>query len=536
MLKFKIFTIRNLFISTVILYMLVTLLPYAFVTHDGPSHLYNAHIINKLLFSNGSVYEKFHAFNPNWTQPNLLGYFILCFLQMVVPFLWAEKILIAFYVLIFSFGFRFFIKQVSADPEWYSLLIFPFILNAILFWGFYNFLIGFAMSFWFIGLYEKFKVKYTCLRMLLLIMLSLLVYFSHALVFLFCGLYVFIRIVHEICIQKKLNISTLKSSLFPGLIFLPGILFFIGFFLQQKNTQLIYEEGYQLFNRLSLLWFRIDALSFTGYSEGSFLKILYVILLIFSALKFYHILKMKEQIFTPSVILLGVYFLIYLFMPDSAAGGGIITIRLNLVFFLYLILWLSDQPLRKFNKYLIIVFYLISFPLLVQRWNVIQNTASHCRYVLDETETLIPVNSTFSTIYTKPIACFISDYKIHSYIDLMSKLDNYIAIKYNALTFHNYEAGNNFVASYFPVIWKNRKSSDVTWTQIDTEHKLEYYELSDLEKIWNQKPGIILCIGSFKIIEKYKPVWDANNDYSMLKSDKANFLKLYSLDSTRKQK
>ena len=214
MLMLKIFTIRNLFISTVVLYLLVVLLPYAFVTHDGPSHLYNAHIINNLLFSSSSIYEKFHAFNPNWVQPNLVGYFILCFLQLVVPFLWAEKILIALYVLIFSFGFRFYIKQISADPDWYSLLIFPFILNAILFWGFYNFLIGLAISFWFIGFYEKYRLKFGYNHFFQLIFFSLLVYFSHALVFLFSGLYVFITIVKEALIQRKFNISTLKSSLF----------------------------------------------------------------------------------------------------------------------------------------------------------------------------------------------------------------------------------------------------------------------------------------------------------------------------------
>jgi hypothetical protein len=517
------------------MYLLVVLYPFAFVTHDGPSHLYNAHIINKLLFSNGSVYEEFHVLNPNWIQPNIVGYLILCVLQLIVPFLWAEKILIALYVVIFSFGFRFFIKQVSADPDWYSLLIFPFIMNAILFWGFYNFLIGLALSFWFIGLYEKHRLKFGYIQIVQLILLSLLVYFSHALVFLFCGLYVFIRIGHVTLIQKKFSVKTLKSSLFQGLIFVPGIILFILFIFQQKNNQLLYESGYQLSSRLSLLWLRIDSLSFTGYSEGRYLKMLYVILLILSVLKFQQILKKKEPVLSPSSIMLGVYFLVYLFMPDSAAGGGIIMIRLNLVFFLFWILWLSDQSLNKFSRYLIIAYYLISFPLLVQRWNVIECTARHCKYILDETENTISANSTISSVYIKPISCIIGNYKIHSYIDLMSKLDNYVAVKYNALTFHNYEAGNNAVASYFPVIWKNRSSPEVTWKQIDADHKLEYYGLSNFEKIWKQKPGILLCIGPFETIEKYRPDWEADNDYTMIKSDTANFLSIYSLDSARKQ-
>lgn len=529
MFNLKIFNIRNLFIITVLVYVAAVLLPYAFVTHDGPSHLYNAHIINKLLFSDGSVFEKYHAINPHWLQPNLSGYLILCFFQLIVPFLWAEKILIALYVLIFSFGFRFFLKQVSADADWYCLLIFPFILNAILFWGFYNYLIGMAVSFWFIGFYEKFRMKSGYARLVQLVFLSLIVCFSHALVFLFCGLYVFVRIVSDLVSQAKPKSQILNSAIFQGLIFLPGILLFIFYIFQQKNSPLSFENGYQIFNRLSSLWFTIGSLSFTGYSEGSYLKMLYVILIILSVLKFHQIWKFKQRILSPSFILLGVYFLIYLFMPDSVAGGGIILPRLNLMLFLFWIVWLSEQHLLKFSKYLILIFYIISFPVLMLRWSVIESTALHCKSILNETELQIPANSTFITVYNKPIAGYIGNYRVHSYIDLLSKVDNYVAIKNEALTFHNYEAGNYSMVSYFPVIWKNPKSIGFIWKQLDADHKLEYSDLSEFGKAWNFKAEFLLSIGSFENIEKSKPVWDARNEYSILKSDTANFLKIYTL-------
>ena len=529
MFDLKNFSIRNLFIITVLIYTAAVLLPYAFVTHDGPSHVYNAHIINKLLFSDGSVYEKYHIINPNWVQPNLIGYLLLCFLQLIVPYLWAEKILIAVYVLLFSFGFRFFLKQVSAEADWYSLLIFPFILNAVLFWGFYNFLIGMALSFWFIGLYEKYRMKFGFIRLMQLVFWSLIVYFSHALVFLFCGLYVFVRIVADIIKLRNFKTQTFSHIILSVLVFMPGIILLVIYFFHQKDAPVAYENGYQIFTRLSSLWFAIGSLSFTGYSEGSYLKMLYAILMILSVLKFYYIWKFKQRIVSPSFIIAGFYFLIYLFLPNSVAGGGIILPRLNLMLFLFWIVWLSDQQLLRFSKYLVLAFYLISFPLLLLRWSVIESTSLHCKHILDETELIIPSNSTFITVYNKPIAGYIGNYKVHSYIDLLSKVDNYVAIRNNALTFHNYEAANYSVVSYFPVLWKNPESVEVIWKQLDTDHKLEYCDLIEFEKVWYFKPEFLLSISSLENVEKSKPIWDARNDYSLLKSDTANFLKIYTL-------
>lgn len=528
MVNLKIPFLRVLFYGTVSLYVIVVLVPYAFVTHDGPSHLYNAHIINEILFSSNTIYEKYHTFNPNWSQPNLIGYFVMCPLQLIMPFLWAEKILVALYVLIFSFGFRLFLKQVSSNADWYSLMIFPFIFNTVLFWGFCNFLIGLALMFWLIGLYEKHKLKLGPLQILYLTLLSILIFYSHALVFVLSVLYVFIRIVidnHKKW-SKHLLIFSLKSILF----FLPGTILFLIYLYQQKSSSIVYDEGYNLFKRLSQLWFQIDSLFFSGYSESFYLKLFYIILLILTILFFYYHWREKKNIFIPAFILFLVYFLIYLLIPDYAAGGGIILIRVNLMFFLFWIAWLSCQPLSKYIKSLIIVFYLISLPFLSLRWSVIACGALQCKHVIELSENMIPSNSVFSTIHYKNVQGFIGDYQMHSYIDLMSNLDNYIAIKHNAVTLHNYEANSAFMASYFPIIWKEWKNSEFVWAPIIRNGKLEYFKLDQFEKNWNHKPEIIISIGSLEADEKTKSIWDSENNYSLIKTDSIHFLNIYSLN------
>lgn len=519
--------LQVIFCLTVVLHLIVALYPFAFVTHDGPSHLYNAHIINELLFSNNTIYEKYHTFNPNWSQPNLFGYFILCCLQLVVPFLWAEKILVAIYIVAFAFGFRYYLKQVSPSPDWYSLMIFPFIFNTVLFWGFYNFLLGLALSFWLIGLYERHIRKLGWTKILSLALLAVLIFYSHALIFILCAVCIGVRVVMEIGQHHKLEkLFFLFRSI---LIFFPGITLFLIYLNQQKSSAIIYESGYDIFKRLSQLWLNIDSLFFSGYAEGSYLKMFYVILFILIILKVYDHWKRKISIFSPTFLSLLAVLFIYLIIPDYAAGGGIIGIRINLMVFLLAVAWMSTQPLSKYAKYLIGLFYLLSFLFLGLRWSVIECGARQCKHVMELSEDLIPANSVFSTVHYKNVRGFVGDYQMHSYIDMMSNLDNYIAIKHNSLTLHNYEASSAYMASYFPVIWKEWKSSEYVWDPSIGNGNLEYYKINQFEEKWDTKVEMILSLGSLETPEKTKSIWDVENNYSLIKADSINFLNMYSL-------
>ncbi len=525
----NVFSLTNLFYATVFIYLVIVLIPYAFVTHDGPSHLYNSHIINELLFSDTSIYQKFHAFNPDWAQPNLSGYIILCLLQLIVPFLMAEKIMIALYVLIFSFGFKFYLKQITIYSDWYCLLVFPFLLNAVLFLGFYNFLIGLALSFWLIGLFEKYKKNLTGFRIIQLLFLSLLIYYSHALVFILCGLYVAIQIIIEWINGGNRNKYTLIIYFKSILVFIPGVFLFIIYLIQQKSAQIEYGKTYSALNRLSQLWFEMGSINFTGYSERNYTKIFYIILIILAVIKLYQDFVKKKNIFNVTFIVFLSYILLFLFIPDNAAGGGIITLRLNLMFFLFWIVWVSDVSLTKFTKVLILICYLINIALLNLRWSVIECGAIQCKAIIESTDSIVKPNTVISSIHYKPVRGFIGEYQIHSYIDFMSNLDNYVAIKHNLVTLHNYEAGNSSFASYFPVIWKEHKNAEYIWQPIGSGEILEYFKLSEFENKWNHTPAMILSLGSFEKKEKFKPLWDSKNKYSLLKADSVSFLNVYSL-------
>ena len=53
-----------------------------FPTIDGPSHLYNARIINELWFNNNEVLKDYFTFNPT-PEPNWTGHFLLALLMQI---------------------------------------------------------------------------------------------------------------------------------------------------------------------------------------------------------------------------------------------------------------------------------------------------------------------------------------------------------------------------------------------------------------------------------------------------------------------
>jgi len=323
-----------LFLGLLVIHAAVVLIPVAFVSHDGPSHLYNAQIVNALLFSEDSVYHEFHGINPNWLQPNLLSYFFLSAFQLIFHFFLAEKLTVLLYMLLLAFGFRSYLRATVLNADWYALLIFPFLLNVVLFWGFYNFLFGLALLFITLAYYEKWRGAINWQRLLGLVLLSLFVYYSHAMVFVLCGIYVSVRelfpLISTWITKRKIDAAAILNASFM----VPGSVLFLAYLANQQTKQ----EGflhYSFFNRIERLFFKIESLSFAGYSEGSFVVPLFVILFVLSIIKIVQRWKTRTKGMSHFFWVLLIYLAALLFAPDAEAGGSIIVLRLNLIFFLF---------------------------------------------------------------------------------------------------------------------------------------------------------------------------------------------------------
>jgi len=165
------------------LLLLINLIPVLFTTYfptvDGPAHLYNSRVIVDLLSNGNSPLSAFYIFNPHLI-PNLSGHFILSILLLIFPAFMAEKILLSAYLILLPVLFRWLFNSLAIKNKYLVYFIFPFTYSFLFYWGFYNFHIGLLV--FFIGTSVMIKAinsGFTLKRYLLLLILSLIIFYSH---------------------------------------------------------------------------------------------------------------------------------------------------------------------------------------------------------------------------------------------------------------------------------------------------------------------------------------------------------------------
>lgn len=519
----------NLFLFGILLLVGAVLLPSAFVTHDGPSHLYNAHIINQILFTEGSIFEQFHILNLNFLQPNLLGYVPLCLFQLIMPFLWAEKMTVVLYVLLFAFGFRYLLKQHSSNADWYALLLFPFVFNVVLFWGFFNFLIALGLGFYLLGYYEKSRSSSARYSWLLLCLLSLVIFYSHALVFVFCGVYVFIREIHTLFSNRSRNPGAIGEMVLKASFLIPGALLFLAYLIRQSNPDSGGKVASDPGKRLSGLILNPESISFTGYSEGAYVVPIFLLLMVLGGIKLWHDHKNKTSLWSVSFLVMLFFFLATLFTPEEAGGGSVIVPRLNLVFFLFFLAWISRQELKRAVKWLIGIYLVFSLALFVLRIQFIQAAALQSRHVMENSSPYMEKNTLIGSIHNKPVSRFVGTYQIHTYFDIMANVDLYAALENGCLSLHNYEAHMPREISYFPISWRHPGTIKGEWDLSFAPLALEYTQLDTLTRHGIDLPATLISIGQNPDPANAQPIWDPDMAYQQVFNDSVSFLKVYTL-------
>lgn len=124
-----------------------------FVTQDGPSHVYNAIVIKKLLLHQQpftSVYSINDHIIPNWASTILFG--IAC---MVAGSAHAEPLIMSFVLVVGFFSLSYAVRSFSPTaPRWTPIS--NFLLQTWCLWmGFYNFYLGIVLVPFAIGYYVR---------------------------------------------------------------------------------------------------------------------------------------------------------------------------------------------------------------------------------------------------------------------------------------------------------------------------------------------------------------------------------------------
>jgi hypothetical protein len=330
-----------------------------FPTMDGPSHLYNANLINQIWF-HSSFISRYFIINPI-PVPNWLGHFCLAFLHLFLPAYFAEKLLILAYFFGMPYSFRWLIKSIEPGATWTTYVIFPFTYCLLLTLGFYNFCLSFILLFLTWGNWERNRNNLNFKNWIVLFFLCTLIYFSHLFTYFVLGLSLVIFSIWEIGIHFFNNSgSNLFREIKRKIIFLASIfslstVLLIWYFLEihvPPQFNIINFSKAELWQRL----FEVRAVICWSYAHespfsqgiGISLCILIVIILILNVLTIIN----KNDLWSKKIILkksswflLSLIILIFLFMIPNSFNAGLISDRIEIIFFLILIVWIAIQKI-----------------------------------------------------------------------------------------------------------------------------------------------------------------------------------------------
>lgn len=427
-----------------------------FPTLDGPAHLYNANLINHMLFH--ADFDAFFQFNSELV-PNLTGHMLLCFFRWFLPGYLTEKMLLIIYFIGLAYAFRRLVKSINPEYIGLSYLIFPISYNFLLSLGFYNFSLGMIgllliLSFW---IRNKQTIASSPKKILILGIFFILTYFSHILMFsvalLVCGCYLlmsFLKVVFETrkvktaFIQEgKKGIALLISSLIP-------IVLMILYFGNRPDTGVAIflpkEELYKWLNYLNPI------ICYHEGIESAFTrKIVYILYaLIIGGI----IVRIRDRFSTAKpdekkgifhfndtwLLITGLMLVLLFIMPDDNGSASIISMRFGLLFFLLLLIWISSLKQAKW-------FAFICMSLLLALH------AKRIRYYHSVMDTYDPI-----AISCNKASAFIEPNSIVAPMNLTgfwfeAHFSNYLGSDKPMIILDNYEATMN----YFPLLWNMPK-------------------------------------------------------------------------------
>lgn len=445
---------EKFFFLTIVLLNLVPLVMYRFFpTLDGPAHLYNANLIDYMLFHGD--FDSFYQFNsepvPNWT-----GHVLLCFFKSFLPGYLAEKMLLLIYFIGLPYAFRNFVKSINPGYIGLSYFIFPLTYNHLLSLGFYNFSLGMIGLFLILSFWVKnhHTIAGSVKKMGVLGLLLILTYFSHVLMFsislLAIGCYVFISFLKELVETKKFKESFLpqfKKALALLVSALIPLVLMALYFSKRPDTTgfrefLPKQELIQWLNYLNpiICYNKEIEMAYTR-------KIIYILCGLVITGIIIRIIRRKsaangeirERFISLNdtwLFLAGIMLLLLFKMPDKNGMASIISMRFGLLFFLFLVTWIASM---KYAKWFILV---CSLTLLAIHFKRVRYLDS----VIDIHNT-VAVNCNKVEKHIKPKSTVVS--LNFSNFWFKAHFSNYLGIDKPLIILENYEA----TMDYFPLLW-----------------------------------------------------------------------------------
>lgn len=325
-----------------------------FVTGDGPCHLYNSKIL--LDWYQGEAidfYKPFYFLNPG-LDPNWLTNLLQVPLLMIFPAAIAEKIFFSLYILLFAGGFRFLCKQINPDAVFLGCLGILFAWSHIVMKGFCNNSLSLALWFWVVAYWWKFRNSSNFVSLLCLSLLFFALYLAHPIGLFFAGLNIIALALGQFYYHQKSNSlgSATRQLLQQGsktlLLTLPGLILFAHFMLKRDWISETSPNASNVWVNL----LRMTALINLSKNEASMVMAISIFCLLLFSLAVWLRWKVKAWYETDGLLLFVLIALWVILNPPSSLSGGLeVPLRMVMVPFLALLLWMATVSFPSWVKH-----------------------------------------------------------------------------------------------------------------------------------------------------------------------------------------
>lgn len=417
-----------------------------FLTQDGPSHLYNARILLELWGDDAAGYGRFFTLNTDFS-PNWTGNLLLAGSLKLFPAVVAEKVLVSGYVLLIAFGFRRAVRALGSGTPLLSSLVFVFVFNFHLLYGFFNFCLGLALLFWAITALQRlaelpsWRLATACSGLLLALMIT------HPVPFVVALLWAGILGADRMWRKRHSRKEFVKPVLRLAVAVLPALVLFAVFLPPSGNHLGLLVDKLSIGTMKDLVG--MEHLLVFPTPERSAFRLLSMVFIGLLLVVLFVARKSRSVRNRQLLVLLLACVLVHFFVNDELAGGAYLTSRMALIAWMVFALWLACMPLpqrlaRPLAAGVALVALLLGTVRHLQHGECAAVAAEHLAHLKTIEEGTVVLPSCFS-----PKGETAQD-TLSPRIGLFKHMSGYAAADQRFISLDNYEANT----AYFQTKWK----------------------------------------------------------------------------------
>ncbi len=422
-----------------------------FVTLDGSAHLYSGVILKHLITGDVPLFRDLFQIN-NFPIPNWTSHFLFAVFSTFLPGYLTEKAVIFIYLFFTPIIFRKLVLHLTPENRIFSWLMILFVHNQNFYFGFFNFSFGILFFFLTVYYYYKYCETIHLKQIVILAFLFLATWFSHLFPFLISLAVILILSVAKIVKCHSgggLLLSDIRKNLRNTLLIvlaaLPSLVLTVLYITRVDSVHDAPRPDLdQLFKWISEIR-PLLAIS-TGSPWISYTRLLFLLFLIMAVTHFVIWLKKSVKKSGDDLVIAGTweaapliwflfsvsFLLLYLLLPNAI----LLTERLILFFFLFLITWLA---ILKYPKWL----HALAFVAMILFH--IAFTKMYTKTIGELSEEIVLMKEAVKDVDPGTLLLTLN----YNENWLHSHTAGYAGIDQSAVVLENYEAG----LAWFPVRW-----------------------------------------------------------------------------------